>query len=53
MVQAEVVRQRKATSDATALISGLLVQTLVDPERAPTGADVVRGLRALVAAISG
>jgi hypothetical protein len=33
----------------TALISGLLLQTLVDPERAPTGADVVRGLRELVA----
>jgi AcrR family transcriptional regulator len=37
----------------TALISGLLLQTLVDPERAPTGADVVQGLRALVAAFSG
>ena len=36
----------------TALISGLLLQTLVDPERAPTGADVVRGLRDLVAAVT-
>ena len=36
----------------TALISGLLLQTLVDPERAPTGADVVRGLRALVVAVT-
>ena len=37
----------------TALISGLLLQTLVDPERAPTGADVVRGLRDLVAVTGG
>jgi hypothetical protein len=29
-----------------------LLQTLIDPERAPTGGDVVRGLRAMVAAVS-
>lgn len=37
----------------TALISGLLLQTLVDPDRAPTGADVVRGLRDLVSVTGG
>jgi AcrR family transcriptional regulator len=37
----------------TALISGLLLQTLIDPERAPKGVDVVRGLQALASAIAG
>lgn len=32
-----------------ALISGVLVQWLIDPERAPSGAEVVTGLRTLVA----
>ena len=30
-----------------ALISGVMVQWLIDPERAPTGADIVAGLRAM------
>lgn len=30
-----------------ALMSGVIIQMLADPERAPTGADVVAGLRAL------
>lgn len=30
-----------------ALISGVMVQWLIDPERAPSGADVVAGLRAM------
>ena len=33
----------------SALISGLLMQHLLDPETAPTGAEVVAGLRALTA----
>ena len=31
-----------------ALMSGVIMQMLADPERAPTGADVLAGLRALV-----
>lgn len=34
-----------------ALISGVMVQCLIDPDRAPSGAEVVAGLRALVAAM--
>ncbi|SNY24117.1 TetR/AcrR family transcriptional regulator [Paractinoplanes atraurantiacus] len=34
-----------------ALMSGVVIQMLSDPENAPTGADVVAGLRALVALI--
>jgi hypothetical protein len=30
-----------------ALISGVMVQWLIDPERAPTGPDIVAGLRAM------
>ncbi|WP_166353220.1 TetR/AcrR family transcriptional regulator [Phytoactinopolyspora limicola] len=32
-----------------ALFSGLVMQTLADPEHAPTGAEIIAGLRALVA----
>ncbi|HZG89853.1 MAG TPA: TetR/AcrR family transcriptional regulator [Pseudonocardia sp.] len=34
-----------------ALISGIAAQWLIDPERAPSGADVVAGLRAAVEAL--
>ena len=33
----------------SALISGVLMQHLLDPDTAPTGAEVVAGLRALAA----
>jgi AcrR family transcriptional regulator len=36
-----------------ALMSGLIVQWLVDPERAPSGSDMAEALRAIVASIRG
>ncbi|MCO1654989.1 TetR/AcrR family transcriptional regulator [Pseudonocardia humida] len=42
---------RSVGSVQMALISGVAMQWLIDPERAPSGADVVSGLRALAAAI--
>jgi AcrR family transcriptional regulator len=38
---------RSLGSVQMALISGVMVQWLIDPERAPTGADIVDGLRAI------
>jgi AcrR family transcriptional regulator len=38
---------RSLGSVQMALISGVMVQWLIDPERAPSGADVVAGLRAM------
>lgn len=42
---------RSVGSVQMALISGIAMQWLIDPERAPSGQDVVNGLRRLVAAI--
>lgn len=42
---------RSVGSVQMALISGVAMQWLVDPERAPSGQDVVAGLRALAAAV--
>lgn len=36
-----------------ALISGVMLQWLVDPERAPSGAEVAAGLRALAGLVTG
>jgi AcrR family transcriptional regulator len=41
---------RSVGSVQMALISGVAMQWLIDPERAPSGQDVVAGLRALAAA---
>ena len=38
---------RSLGSVQMALMSGLVAQALLDPENAPTGAEVVRGLREL------
>ena len=46
-VTEEVARTLGAVQSA--LISGVLMQHLLDPETAPTGAEVVAGLRALTA----
>ncbi len=40
---------RSVGSVQSALISGLMMQWLTDPERAPSSDDIVRGLRELVA----
>ncbi|MDN5750225.1 MAG: TetR family transcriptional regulator C-terminal domain-containing protein, partial [Pseudonocardia sp.] len=40
---------RTLGSVQSALISGLMMQHLLDPETGPSGADVVAGLRALAA----
>jgi len=42
---------RRIGSVQTALISGLMMQWLTDPERAPSSDDIVRGLRDLVASL--
>ena len=42
---------RSVGSVQMALISGIAMQWLIDPERAPSGQDVVTGLRRLVAAM--
>lgn len=49
--EAEVAEQQVRTvgSVQTALMSGVMLQWLLDPEHAPTAAEVVAGLRALVA----
>ncbi len=38
---------RSLGSVQSALMSGLVAQVLLDPETAPSGDDIVRGLRAL------
>jgi AcrR family transcriptional regulator len=42
---------RSLGSVQMALISGIMIQCLVDPDRAPSGADVVAGIRALAAVL--
>jgi AcrR family transcriptional regulator len=42
---------RSVGSVQTALISGLMMQWLTDPDRAPSSDDIVRGLRELVAGL--
>jgi AcrR family transcriptional regulator len=44
---------RSLGSVQTALISGLMMQWLTDPERAPSSDDIVRGLKELVATLDG
>jgi AcrR family transcriptional regulator len=43
---------RSLGSAQLALISGLMVQWIIDPEHAPAAEDVVRGLRAIAARIA-
>ncbi len=40
--------ERSVGAVESALISGILAQCLLDPEHAPSGKDIVKGLRALV-----
>lgn len=44
---------RSIGSVQVALISGLMTQWAVDPERAPTAPEVVRGLRAITEKLAG
>src|ERR671921_761174 len=50
-VEESTVDERQARTIGSfylALVSGLMVQWLVDPDRAPSGADVAEGLRAIM-----
>lgn len=40
--------ERSVGAVESALLSGILMQCLLDPEHAPSGKDIVKGLRALV-----
>ncbi|HLU53959.1 MAG TPA: TetR/AcrR family transcriptional regulator [Pseudonocardia sp.] len=44
---------RRVGSLMLALVNGVVLQALVDPDRAPSGADVAEALRAVVAAPAG
>jgi AcrR family transcriptional regulator len=43
------VAERSVGAVESALLSGIMVQVLLDPEHAPSGKDIVAGLRALAA----
>jgi AcrR family transcriptional regulator len=49
---ADTERARAIGSLLQALFSGVLVQWLIDPERAPTPADLAQALRAVAAAVT-